>query len=140
VDAEMQKAGFVKVATAQEADVGITVSILKFQDDVPAAYYPYAGGAGYVGYASPAFFGYPGYGYAFPPYYGYYQIQVGSISIEMLDLKSVNISSSNNLNVIWSAVLAGSLANGNTDENNRVRIIKAIEGAFEQSPYLNDGK
>lgn len=141
LETELQKAGFVEVETPQEADVGVSVSILKFQDDVPAAYYPYVGGAGYFGYVSPAFFGYPGYGYGFPPYYGYYQIEVGSISIEMFDLKSANISSTGNtLNVIWSALLAGSLADGTTDQNNRPRIIKAIESAFQQSPYLKDGK
>lgn len=141
VETELQKSGFTKVGTPQDADVGISVSILKFQDDVPAVYYPYLGGAGYFGYVSPVVFGYPGYGYGFPPYYGYYQIEVGSISIEMFDLKQATISSTGNtLNVIWSALLAGSLADGTTDENNRPRIINSIKGAFQQSPYLKDGK
>ncbi|MFL5730914.1 MAG: DUF4136 domain-containing protein, partial [Cytophagaceae bacterium] len=116
-----------------------SVSALRFTEDAPVAYYPYLSGGAYSGYASPAFYGFPGYGYAFPPYYAYYEIDVGSISIEMFDLKTARTSGGNKINVIWSAVLAGSLTDS-TSGNNNDRIVKAITGAFDQSPYLKDGK
>jgi hypothetical protein len=140
VNSELQKSGFVKVNSPELADVGVSVSVLEFSEDVPVGYYPYLGGAGYYGYISPAFYGYPGYGYGIPPYYGYYQIEVGSISIELFDLKSVRITAQTKLNVIWSALLAGSLAGESQDESSGERIVKAITSAFQQSPYLNDGK
>jgi hypothetical protein len=133
VNEELQRAGFVRTDTSQHPDVGISVTVLRFEDEVPVQYYPYVGGA-YFGYPATAFYGFPGYAYAYPGYYGYYQIDIGSISIEMFDLKTARQSKDKKLNIIWSAVLAGSLAD--TGSNNGERIVKAIRAAFDQSPYL----
>jgi hypothetical protein len=138
VKSELQKLGFVEVDTTQDPDVGISVSVLKFTEEVPLTYYPYTGGS-YFGYINPAFYGFPGATYAFPPAFQYYQINVGSISIEMFDLKTARNSGSNQLNAIWSAVLVGSLTESSSGNNNE-RIVKAITSAFAQSQYLGDGK
>lgn len=140
IDTELQKLGFKKVTTPATADVGIAASVLKFSEEVPAGYFGFAGGAGYYGYAAPLSFGFPGYAYGIPGYYGYYQIDIGSISIEMYDLKSARTLSNNKLNIIWSAVLAGSLTETSEEGNNGDRIITAISAAFQQSPYLKEGK
>ncbi|HEY8402621.1 MAG TPA: DUF4136 domain-containing protein [Cytophagaceae bacterium] len=138
IDIELQNVGFAKAATSQEADLGIAVSVLRFSEEAPALFYPYVNGAGFTGYVSPALYGFPDFTFVFPTYYGYYEIQAGSISIDMYDLKTARQPGQTTINVIWSAVLAGSLtaSQGNQEQ----RIVNAIKAAFAQSPYLKEGK
>jgi hypothetical protein len=139
VNFEMQNDGFVKVGKSQNPDVGINVEVLKFSEKVPVSYFGYSiPGLGYYGYPSPAFWGYPGYVYGFPSYYQYYQIDVGSIAIEMIDLKNVTSNSENKLHVVWSALIAGSITDSTSVNNQRIK--DAIKGSFDQSTYLREGK
>lgn len=136
INSELQKDGFTQVSTPQTADVGIAVTVLRFSQQTPVQYFPYLA---YNGYPSPAIFGFPTYGFTLPAYYGYYEIDVGSIAIEMYDLKTARSSNKHKINAIWDAVLAGSLTDSTSGDNNQ-RIINAITGAFNQSPYLKEGK
>jgi hypothetical protein len=140
VNFELQKDGFVQVGKTQNPDVGVNVSVLRFTEEVPAGYFTYTQqGTGYSGYQSTAFWGYPGYTYGIPNYFGYYRVDVGSISIEMIDLKSAAANPGNNtLNVIWSALIAGSVTDSTLISNSRIG--SAIAASFNQSPYLHEGK
>jgi len=139
VNAELQKDGFVKVNRTDNPDVGINVAVLQFTEQVPVSFFGYAGAYGYYGYPNPAFWGYPSYGYGFPGSFQYYQIQIGSIAIDMIDLKSAHVTSSNQkLNAIWSALIVGSITDSATVTPGRLTF--DIQQAFNQSPYLKEGK
>jgi hypothetical protein len=140
INFQMLKDGFVQVSRSQNPDVGLNVNVLKFSEQVPSNYFAYANpGNGYYGYPNTNFWGYPSYQYGIPTYYGYFQISIGSVSIEMIDLKNAKANPANTkLNVIWTALIAGSIAD--TTMVNTTRIKNGINASFNQSPYLKDGK
>jgi hypothetical protein len=139
VNAELQKDGFVKVSKTQNPDVGINVVIFNYTEQVPVSYFGYTGAFGYYGYPNPGFWGYPSYGYGFPNSYQYYQIQIGSIGIDMIDLKSAHVTSTNQkLNALWAALIVGSVTDSTTVTPDRITF--DIQQAFNQSPYLKEGK
>ncbi len=85
---------------------------------------------GYPGYWPPGYWR-PGYGYYYP-YCGIYSYETGSLNIDLLDL--VNAPENNNISATWTSVLFGSL--NSNDDVNLDRAIRAIDQAFEQSPYI----
>jgi hypothetical protein len=140
INFQLQNIGFIKVNRSQNPDVGINAAVLKFSQTIPTAYFSYAiPGSGFYGYPSTSFWGYPAYVYGYPSYYAYYQVDIGSVDIQMIDLKNAAASSgTQKLNVIWSALIAGTLSDSTGAANNRIQ--EGIRGAFNQSPYLKDGK
>ena len=81
--------------------------------------------------------GYPGYGWYYPPYYGgtvsTYSYTTGSIIIQMGDAKNPNMSEET-INTVWLGGINGILESSGASIN--VRIRESIDQAFEQSPYL----
>jgi hypothetical protein len=136
IDSNLQNYGFAKVNKDQHPDVAVVASVLRFKESVPLSYSPTLFGPGVFGYASSSEFGFPGYQYSAPDNFGFYSFDVGSLTIDMLDLK--NAPSAGKLNVIWNGIVAGS-ANDSLVANPQ-RVITGINVLFEQSPYLKDGK
>jgi len=136
IDSNLQNYGFTKVAKNEGPDVAVVASVLRFKESVPLSYSPTLFGPGVYGYTSSSELGFPGYEYSAPDYFGVYSFDVGSLSIDMLDLK--NAPSSGKLNIIWNGIVAGS-ANDSLVANPQ-RVLTGINVLFEQSPYLKDGK
>lgn len=136
IDSNLQNYGFAKVNKDQNPDVAVVASVLRFKESVPLSYSPTLFGPGVFGYASSSEFGFPGYQYSAPDNFGFYSFDVGSLTIDMLDLK--NAPSAGKLNVIWNGIIAGS-ANDSLVANPQ-RVITGINVLFQQSPYLKDGK
>jgi hypothetical protein len=138
VNLQMQKDGFVLVGKSQNPDVGLNVSVLKFSDKTPASYFDFTNSSsGYLRYPAPISWGYD-YEYLFPSNFQYDQIDNGSIAIEMIDLKNASANTQHKLNVIWSALISGTVSD--TTLTNPGRVESAIENSFNQSPYLKEGK
>ena len=136
IDSNLQNYGFAKVNKDQHPDVAVVASVLRFKESVPLSYSPTLFGPGVFGYASSSEFGFPGYQYSAPDNFGFYSFDVGSLTIDMLDLK--NAPSAGKLNVIWNGIIAGS-ANDSLVTNPQ-RVLTGINVLFEQSPYLKEGK
>lgn len=136
IDSNLQNYGFAKVNKDQQPDVAVVASVLRFKESVPLSYSPTLFGPGVYGYASSSELGFPGYQYAAPDNFGFYSFDVGSLTIDMIDLK--NAPSAGKLNVIWNGIVAGS-ANDSLVANPQ-RVLTGINVLFEQSPYLKDGK
>ncbi len=136
IDSNLQNYGFAKVNKDQHPDVAVVASVLRFKESVPLSYSPTLFGPGVFGYASSSEFGFPGYQYSAPDNFGFYSFDIGSLTIDMLDLK--NAPSAGKLNVIWNGIIAGS-ANDSLVTNPQ-RVLTGINVLFEQSPYLKEGK
>ncbi|WP_028982505.1 DUF4136 domain-containing protein [Sporocytophaga myxococcoides] len=136
IDSNLQNYGFVKVNKDQNPDVAVVASVLRFKESVPLSYSPTLFGPGVFGYTSSSEFGFPGYQFSAPDNFGFYSFDVGSLTIDMIDLK--NAPSAGKLNIIWNGLIAGA-ANDSLVANPQ-RVLTGINVLFEQSPYLKDGK
>ncbi len=125
IRSNMNTRGWTEVDTSQSPDVGIDV-ILVSGENVGAynywSYYPY-------------YWGWGGYGYWYPWYGGtvYYTYEVGTISINMVNLKEID-QQNEQIGVLWNSAAIGTLSN--TQSYNHERATSAINTMFEQSPYL----
>src|SRR5687768_17198790 len=72
VKANLIQRGFVQVARDQQPDLGVTVSRIYNTYTGLMEYQDYYGG--YNDYYDPFYWGYPGYSYYAPTYYGVYQV------------------------------------------------------------------
>lgn len=90
----------------------------------------YWGGWWYPGY--PWYPVWPGYGY---PSYGY---SVGTVMIDMVDIKNMQLPSSQDENpkidILWTGAVNGILVGSDASISNR--LTKQIDQVFTQSPYL----
>ncbi len=86
--------------------------------------------AGWPGYWPPGYWG-PGWGY-FWPMCGFYSFETGSLNLDLIDL--ANVEKNNAFSATWTSVMFGSL--NSNDEVNLDRALRAIDQAFEQSPYI----
>ncbi|MBO9702627.1 MAG: DUF4136 domain-containing protein [Sporocytophaga sp.] len=136
IDSNLQNLGFARVNLDQHPDVAVVASVLRFKESVPLSYSPTLFGPGVFGYASSSEFGFPGYQFSAPDNFGFYSFDVGSLAIDMIDLK--NAPSAGKLNIIWNGLLLGA-ANDSLVANPQ-RVLTGINVLFEQSPYLKDGK
>jgi len=123
----LQQRGYTRVNSGQQANLGITLSAIT-NTSTQIVSYPSYGGY-YGGYWDPFYWGYPGYNYYFPTYYGVYETGETALTIDVVDLK--NRSENNNtLRVVWSGLVRGSgIFNPNTAQGQ-------IEALFSQSPYF----
>ena len=127
---EMNARGFQFVSRVDNPDLGILGSVVKDRNFDQVCY---GWWWGYPGYYPGGWWGYPGYGYNYP-YCSYYQYNTGSLNIEMFDLK--NVSSNDNINVLWNSISFGVLSS--YEQTNLDRAATSIEQAFEQSPYIQN--
>jgi hypothetical protein len=105
------------------ADVGVTVGIILSDELFVSIGYP---GWGYCGYYP----GWPCWGY-YPPVSTAYRYESGTVLIDMLDFAT---AADDTVSIVWQAGLNG-LASSKSSVNES-RIVKGINQAFGQSPYL----
>ncbi len=126
VSAALAQRGYTQVANNKPADLGVTVSIIYNTSTGVIAYTNYGGY--YNSFWDPYYFGYPGYGYYFPTYYGTYQINENALTIDMFDLK--NGQQNNQLRNVWSGILRGEGIYRTENINSQVNAL------LTQSAYL----
>jgi hypothetical protein len=124
VDAALQQRGYAKVSHDQQPDLGVTVSRIMSNYTQVVSYTDYDY---YGSYWDPFYWGYPGYNYYFPTYYGVYNINEEAIAIDVVDLKNVH---NNQLRSVWSGVIRGS------GINNPRTIESQVMQLFNQSSYF----
>jgi hypothetical protein len=124
----LQQRGYVRVANSQPADLALTISAITNTSTQVVSYPDYYGGY-YGDFWDPFYFGYPGYSYYAPTYYGIYETGETALAIDMVDLKNAN-DNNNQLRVIWSGLIRGS---GIFSGQN---ITNQISALFNQSIYL----
>ncbi|HVZ56946.1 MAG TPA: DUF4136 domain-containing protein [Chitinophagaceae bacterium] len=100
---QLQARGFTLVDKTAKPDLGINVSRLYNNYTGLVSYTDYYGD--YYGYWDPYYWGYPGYSYYFPTYYGVYNITQGGLSVDMFDLKDA--SGTNQLKYVWNGLVRG---------------------------------
>lgn len=126
VKAQLTARGYSLVAKDANPDLGININRIYNTYSGIVSYPDYWGG--YPGIWDPWYWGYPGYGYYWPGFYGVYTIKEGALSIDALDLK--NAGKDNKIHGLWNGLIRGSgiFRPGNGDSQ-----IKAL---FDQSPYF----
>jgi hypothetical protein len=124
----LQQRGYIRVANSQPADLALTISAITNTSTQVVSYPDYYGGY-YGDFWDPFYFGYPGYSYYAPTYYGIYETGETALAIDMVDLKNAN-DNNNQLRVVWSGLIRGS---GIFSGNN---INEQINALFNQSTYL----
>lgn len=131
LEASLKACGYVQVADKDSADLGIQASYITsinyFSNyyDNPYWWNDYPGYNWWYGYWGN---NWNGWYYPYPVVYSY---SVGSLLVEMVNLKA---TSDSKLPVIWTAYMAG-LLSGSNDFNMQLAT-QAIKQAFTQSPYI----
>jgi hypothetical protein len=129
VASALQQRGYTRAAAGQGADIGVTVSAVS---NTSTQLINYADYGGYYGdYWDPFYWGYPGYSYNFPSYYGIYETGETALVIDMLDIKNAS-SNNNQFRVIWRGLIRGSGIFTTQNINSQVAAL------FSQSPYLKN--
>lgn len=122
---QMELRGFTRVSRDNNPDLGIQINrIIRTSTGIIA--FP-----DYWGFWDPFFWGIPGAGWGFPPFWGIgtYQVREGLLSADLVDLKNVG-ENNNQIRVIWNGIIRGSgIFNANTANSQ-------VEQLFEQSPYI----
>lgn len=131
----MNARGFERVADKDFADLGIQVSFVKSvnyftnYNTSPYWWWGYPGYSWWYDYWGSSW---NGWYYPYPIIYSY---SVGSLLVEIVDLKAASTTSSNSkLPVLWTAYMTGLLYG--SDQINAKLAVRAIEQAFVQSPYI----
>lgn len=127
VIANMQQLGYRYVNPRENPDVGINVAQIRnsYLNVVSRPISPYLGSywGGYYGG------GLGGWGYGYPSYYTYYQVNENYWYLEMVDFKNPD-RANQKLNVVWSAEIRGA---GLFDVQ---QVSNVIDSVFKQSGYL----
>jgi len=126
VKKNMAALGYTFVNKGAKPDIGINMLAVKVIN--VGVVYP-GWGWGYAGWWDPWY-----WGWYYPYYYPwsvYYTVTTGSVSIDMVDLKSA--TPKQQLRVVWSALLGGALGYSGDDIQNAVGV---IDQAYLQSPGL----
>lgn len=118
IKSELQSLGFTEEAVQANADVLVIAAITTST---------WVSGGCYDWWYS---WWYPYYGWCYPTYYTY---DTGTIIIAMLDVNVTEAKSG-----LWVAGINGLLGDSNSSTSSRIN--QNIEQAFNQSPYLGDGK
>ena len=127
VNKYMQERGYAKVPRSSNPDIGIDVNRIY---NTSTGYYSYNDYWDYYGgYWDPYYWGYGGYGYYVPTFFGIYQVTEGAMSVDMLDLK--NASEKGKIEVIWNGLIRGEgIFNASIAEG-------SVKALFDQSTYLH---
>lgn len=130
VESNLLQLGFTEAAVPTDADVLMLVAATAREEMGYAGY-----GWGYWGWYYPYS---PSWGWGWYPWYGggstVYTYRVGTLFMQMLDLAAAD-STLEQVPTVWIGAL-----NGIVDEAVEQRILDGIDQAFEQSPYLGEGK
>jgi hypothetical protein len=90
----------------------------------------------YYSYNWGGYWGYPGYGYYYPPYWWGPSVSTytsGTVFINMADPTAFS-PDQKLLGTVWLATISGLL--DDSKSNIRTRLERAVNKAYEQSPYL----
>lgn len=128
VKEQMQQKGYSLVARDANPDLAINVSRIFNSYTGVFSYGDYLNY--YNGYWDPYYWGYPGYDFFFPTYYGFYQITEGALSIDMFDLMDAGTDGEKDIKGIWNGLIRGS---GTFKEGNAAEAVKIL---FDQSTYI----
>lgn len=127
VASSLKQRGFQQVSTDQKPDLGVTVSVIRNTSTQLISYPDYGG---YYGdYWDAYSWGYPGYDYYFPSYYGVYQSNETDLAVDVIDLR--NAGENNDLKAVWSGLIRGE------DIFNPQNVNAQIAALFNQSSYLH---
>jgi hypothetical protein len=128
-------------STAAEPDVAVVVAAIEVEN---YNYYtmPWYPGWGYGWYwkstGETNYWGYPGYGWGYPPYYGGAYVSsysTGTVAWNLFDPRLVD-EESETVVIQWVGAINGVL--GTSTSTTESRISTAINQAFYQSPYLSE--
>jgi hypothetical protein len=123
----MEDLGYRRITNPQidDPDVGIIVAASSSKNIQVYYNYPWGG-----------YWGYPGYGYTYPPYWWgptVTEYSSGTVFINMADAKSFD-PDQKLLATVWLAAINGLL--DDTKSNTSTRLEREINQAYAQSPYL----
>ncbi len=125
--AAMIKQGFTLVDKHSNPDLALAVTVINNDYSGIVSYNDYGG---YYGdYWDPYYWGYPGYSYYYPSYYGVYTVSETALAVDMFDLKDAS-SNNNQLKNIWTALIRG------TGIFNSAKVDAQVQTLFDQSAYL----
>jgi len=123
----MQALGYRRITNPQIEDPDVGIIIAASSSTNTQVYYNYSWGG---------YWGYPGYGYYYPPYWWgptVTQYKSGTVFINMADPKAYD-PDQKLLATVWLATINGLLED--TRSNISARLENGINKAFSQSPYL----
>lgn len=123
----MKQNGYTLVSNTANPDLGVNLSYINTTSNSVidmSSYLNY-----YGGYWDPSYWGYGGYGYYSPSYYGTYQINQASLSINILDLKDA-VTNGNRIKIIWNGLIQGEGIDDATTADTQILHL------FQASPYL----
>lgn len=122
----MVKQGYILVDKSAGPDLALAVSVYSNDQTGIISYDDYGG---YYGdYWDPYYWGYPGYSYYYPSYYGIYNYNETALAVDMFDLKDA--AGTNQLKNVWSGLVRGS------GIFNPASIPSQVQTLFGQSGYL----
>ncbi|NIG57387.1 DUF4136 domain-containing protein [Chitinophaga sp. Cy-1792] len=125
VTAAMQERGYTLVGKNAKPDLGINLT------RIDNTFYTTGWNPGWWGgYWDPGYWGYPGFGWYYPPYYQVYQVRERQTAIDLFDLK--NPGTNNQLTAVWNSLWRGT--NVWTTSN----VPSMVQASFAQSPYLTN--
>ena len=122
----MTAMGYTYVAKSSNPDLALAVTIISNNYSGIIDYSDYGGY--YGGYWDPYYWGYPGYSYYYPSYYGVYSVNETALAVDMFDLKDA--ATNNQLKNVWTALIRGEGIFNTGKVDNQVQTI------FGQSQYL----
>ena len=125
---QMQQRGYTLVARDANPDLAINVNRIYNSYTGIFSYNDYMNY--YNGYWDPYYWGYPGYDFYFPSYYGFYEITEGALSIDFFDLMNAASGGDNNIKGIWNGLIRGT---GTFREENAAGGVQTL---FDQSTYI----
>jgi hypothetical protein len=129
IASNLKARGYVQVANDQTADLGVGATALK-EVTIVTGWYP-GSWWGYPGWGG-CYWYYCGYYLWYPPYYGTYVYQTGSIIVELVDL--IHQPAPHQLDVVWTNWNGGALGSSASNLDNA---LNSINQAFIQSPYIS---
>jgi len=122
----LQERGYTRVDNNANPDLAVTLNRIYNDYSGVIDYGNYWND--YGGYWDPYYWGYGGYSYYYPSFYGIYTITDGAVEADMFDLK--NAATNNQLDYVWNGMIRGK---GTFNQDKTEANVTAL---FDQSPYL----
>ncbi len=122
----MAQQGYTLVDRSSKPDLALAVTVISNDYTGVVNYSDY--GNYYGDYWDPYYWGYGGYSYYYPSYYGIYSVNETALAVDMFDLKDA--ASANQLKNVWTALIRGEGIFNSEKAANQVQTL------FTQSSYL----
>ncbi|MGC4037313.1 MAG: DUF4136 domain-containing protein [Chitinophagaceae bacterium] len=122
----MAAQGYTLVDKSASPDLALAVTVISNDYSGVVSYNDY--GDYYGSYWDPYYWGYGGYSYYYPSYYGVYSVNETALAVDMFDLKDA--ATNNQIRNVWTALIRGE---GIFDTN---KISSQVQTLFSQSGYL----